>query len=398
MSPFPREAYRPLEPYAPDRRPIAVDLSDNTNRWGTHPAALRIVREADPEDLLRYPPVYADRLKAAVTRRFGVPGESVATGCGSDDLLDSAFRAASDSGGRVRFMEPTFSMIGIFARMNGLEAMPLEREAGMGPEAPFGPLPDPEQLLEGDPDIVYLCRPNNPTGEVLPRGWVARLEEAAGPQGPVILLDEAYVDFMGRGPTGLGRRTAGERSRGTVSGEDSGPGPEVGASDDLLLSATTSDRLVVLRTLSKAYGLAGLRVGFAVGAPGVIREIEKSRGPYKVNRLAEAAAVAALDDEEGWVPGILADVRHERGRLATELEQRDLTPLPSGANFLLVPLSPGSAAHGMTAPDMTAALRERGVAVRPFPDLPGIGEAIRVTVGPRSEMNAFLQALDGILP
>ncbi|MFW5947574.1 MAG: aminotransferase class I/II-fold pyridoxal phosphate-dependent enzyme, partial [Gemmatimonadota bacterium] len=233
MSPFPRVIYRPLEPYAPDRRPVEVDLSDNTNRWGVHPAALRLLRQADPEDLLRYPPVYADGLREAVARRFGVPVEAVSTGCGSDDLLDSAFRAACDPGEGVRFVPPTFSMIEIFARMNALVPQPVEREAPAGPESPFGPLPDPERLFERAPGVVYLCRPNNPTGEVHPRAWVDRVVEEADRTGVVLLLDEAYADFM------------------------------EGSTSDLLRRAAGTRRVVVLRTMSKAYGLAGLRVGFA---------------------------------------------------------------------------------------------------------------------------------------
>jgi histidinol-phosphate aminotransferase len=356
VTPLPREAYRALARYRPDRRPVAVDLSDNTNRWGAHPAALRAVREADPEELLRYPPVYADHLRAAVARKFGVPEEAVATGCGSDDLLDSAFRAACDPGEAVRFVPPTFSMVEIFALMNGLKPVAATRERAER---------RPEVLLEGDPGIVYLCRPNNPTGGVHPRPWVERLIDAAGPDGPVILLDEAYADFA----------------------EDdflSGPGIRAGVPG--------SGRLVVLRTLSKAYGLAGLRVGFAVGPPDVIGEIEKSRGPYKVSRPAEAAAVAALDDAEGWVTGLVAEVRRERGRLGEALRARGFRPPSSEANFLLLPLESHSAAS------VAAALRERGVAVRPFPALAGIGEAVRVTIGPPEEMARFLDALAEVIP
>jgi histidinol-phosphate/aromatic aminotransferase/cobyric acid decarboxylase-like protein len=407
MSPFPREAYRPLEPYAPDRRPIAVDLSDNTNRWGAHPGALRAVRQADPEELLRYPPVYADRLREVVARRFGVPEEAVATGCGSDDLLDSAFRAAGEPGEGVAFVPPTFSMIEIFARMNGMVPMPVAgrgaSQAHTGPSGSgvrskagaavdAGEPPDPGDLLAMRPALVYICRPNNPTGEVQPFRWIEELAEAGGPDGPVILLDEAYAEFMEE-PSFLER-------------------------------AVDTSRVVVLRTLSKVYGLAGLRVGFAVGAPEVIREMEKSRGPYKVNRLGEAAGVAALEDSEGWVPGIVAAVRSGRAALVRELRSRGFAPLPSGANFVCVPLEGGRPASGAddgrgagsgdgadggprdgpafrevppTSAAVTAALRERDVAVRPFPGLPGIGEAIRVSIGPPEEMARFLSALDGIL-
>ncbi|MEX0843117.1 MAG: aminotransferase class I/II-fold pyridoxal phosphate-dependent enzyme, partial [Gemmatimonadota bacterium] len=236
--------------------------------------------------------------------------------------------------------------------------------------------PSPEALLEGDPVLVYLCRPNNPTGEVQPLEWVEELVAAGGPDGPVILIDEAYAEFMDE--------------------------------PSFLECAVDTSRVVVLRTLSKVYGLAGLRVGFAVGAPEVIREMEKSRGPYKVNRLGEAAAVAALEDAEGWVPGIVGAVRAGRAALMRELRTRGLAPLSSGANFVCVPLEddgsggrdgsrPAFGDLPPTAAAITAALRERGVAVRPFPGLLGIGEAIRVSIGPPEEMASFLRALDGIL-
>lgn len=348
MTPFPRETLRPLTPYRPDRRPIAVDLSDNTNRWGAHPGALEVVRAAGAHELTRYPSVYGDGLREAVSRRFDVPLEAVSTGCGSDDLLDSAFRAAGDAGESVAFIPPTFSMVEIFARMNGLEPSPVSAEEAC----------DPTALLEGGPALVYLCRPNNPTGEVAPRDWVERLVEAAGSGGPVILIDEAYADF---------------------------------SDDTFLREAVDFARTLVLRTFSKAYGLAGLRVGYAMGHPDVVREVEKARGPYKLSRLGESAALAAFEDIEGWVPRVVAEVRREREYLFEELDARGLSPLPSGANFLLLPLPKGD------SQEATARLREGGVAVRPFPGLPGIGDAIRISIGPRAEIDQFLRTLDEVL-
>lgn len=347
MTPFPRPSYAPLTLYAPDRRPIALDLSDNTSRYGPHPAALRFVHGSEPADVTRYPSAYADPLRSAVSERFGVSPECVATGCGSDGLLDSVFRAAGEPGERISYPTPTFSMVEVFARMNGMEPRP----------ATTSPSGDLRALLEPAPVLVYLCRPNNPTGAVIPRARVETLIEGGGEEGPVIVVDEAYADF---------------------------------ADDDFLEDAATSSRLVVLRTFSKAYGLAGLRVGFAVGAPEVILEVEKSRGPYQVNRLAETAAALALKDEEGWIPEVVAGVREERDRLKAGLEARGWAPLDSSANFLLLPL------QGRRASEVVAALREGGVAVRPFPDLPGFGDTIRISVGRSPENDRFLAAFDEV--
>lgn len=353
MTPFPRPPYAPLTRYAPDRRPVEIDLSDNTSRFGAHPGVLRAIRSASEEDVTRYPAVYADALRSAVAERYAVPVENVTTGCGSDDLLDSAFRAAGEPGEAIAYATPTFSMVEIFARMNGMvpHAVPSRAQDG-------GPLPEPEALLELAPALIYLCRPNNPTGDSWPRARVQALLDAVGPSGPIVLLDEAYADF---------------------------------ADDDFLQDAVTSRRLLVVRTLSKAFGMAGLRVGFAVGPADVVLEVEKSRGPYKVTRLSERAAVAALEDEERWVPNLVSEVRRERARLLEELRRRRLSPLPSQANFVLLPLAQRSSA------EVTAALRARGIAVRPFPNVRGIGDTIRISVGPAKEIDRFLEALDGVL-
>ena len=119
MSPFPRADYGDFTLYAPDRRPVDVDLSDNTNLWGAPAAALAAVQAADSDMLTRYPYPYADDLKDAIHQRYGVPLDGITTGCGSDDVLDSAFRAAGPEGGTVRFAGPTFSMIEPLALMNG---------------------------------------------------------------------------------------------------------------------------------------------------------------------------------------------------------------------------------------------------------------------------------------
>ena len=146
--------------------------------------------------------------------------------------------------------------------------------------------------------------------------------------------------------------------------------------------------VVSLRTLSKVYGLAGLRVGFAIGPADLITEIEKSRGPYKVSALAEAAALAVLSKDRAWIGDVVDQVRTNRNELAAGLRELGFDVLPSGANFLLIKLP-----AGMRAAETAVALRERGVAIRPFPALPRLGECIRVSIGPWSMMERFLGAI-----
>jgi histidinol-phosphate/aromatic aminotransferase/cobyric acid decarboxylase-like protein len=167
-----------------------------------------------------------------------------------------------------------------------------------------------------------------------------------------VILDEAYAEFAG----------------GSVAA-----------------SAPAHGRLLVVRTLSKAFGLAGLRVGYGIGAAALVAAVEKSRGPYKVSALSEHAAVAALTRDLDWVRARAAEAVAIRGRFARALAARGLSPLPSAANFVLVPVVDAAAVE--------RAMRARGVAVRAFARLPRIGDAVRITVGPWSQMEAARDAL-----
>lgn len=352
MTRFPRDDYASLRRYAPDRRPVSVDLSDNRNLWGTHPAALEAVRNAVSDDLSCYPHLYADDLRAAVADRYGVDPRSVFTGCGSDDVLDFVFRACGTPGGALNHIAPTFSMVAPWARINGRTPVAIPWSEA---------LHDPAVLLKGDPVLVYLCSPNNPTGFKAPYDWIAGIiaaVEARGDEAPLLLLDEAYADFT---------------------------------DETFIREASTSARLLVVRTLSKSYGLAGMRVGFGVARPDVAEEMEKARGPYKVARLSEIAATAALRDRSGWMEDTIVHAERSRRRLAEALEARGLRPLPSATNFLFVPVEDGSALAWSNA------LRERSVGVRPFPAAEEVGDALRITVGPWPLMETLLEAVDDLL-
>lgn len=346
MTPFPRADYAGIRRYDPGRVPVAIDLSDNTNLWGPHPAALERLRSSAPDDLRSYPDLYADTLRSAVSERFGIAPECVTTGAGSDDVIDSAFRAAYGPGQSVTYPAPTFSMIADFARMSGMEPKPVAWGEA---------LDDQRRLLEGTPAVVYLCRPNNPTGAQLPEDWVERLIGSAGEDGPLFVIDEAYADFAG---------------------------------ETLLERAPRLPKVLVTRTCSKAYGLAGLRCSFAVADPAVVLEIDKSRGPYKVSRLACELAALAIRDQDGWVARTTAECLENRERLRAQIEQRGIAQLPSSANFILLAAPSGSAL------DDAGALREGGVQVRPFKNIPDLGDALRVSVGPWPLLERFLEVFD----
>lgn len=352
-----RAEVRGLPLYAPDVADCAIDVSDNTNLWGCAPAAARALRDLAPATLARYPSLYSAHLRDAVLRYVGLAGATgvgIVAGCGSDDVLDSAMRAFAAPGSRVAFAAPTFSMIPTFARLNGLEPVALPLTEGFDVDA--------ERLVACGAAITYLCTPNNPTATALSREAV---EYVATHARGLVIVDEAYAEFA----------------------------PEVFV--DL---AARHERLLVARTFSKAFGLAGLRVGYGVASEAVVRLVERARGPYKVNAIAERAALASLeesDDALGWVRTHAALAVAMRERLAEELRRIGLEPLPSAANFLLVPTPAARALAGR--------LRARGVLVRALAGLPqdtaplaaSGGCALRIGVGPWPAMQGVLDALSG---
>ena len=348
-----RSCYREISLYAPDRTPSAIDLSDNTNVWGVPPAAKRAIESATTQVVSRYPSLYALDLKKLLASYVGVGPHMVVTGCGSDDVLDSALRAFAEPGESITYPDPTFPAMPVFARMNALEPVPVPMTADYDA--------DVDRLLATGARIVYLCSPNNPTGTVLSRPAIQRIvDEAPG----VVILDEAYAEF---------------------------------AECDTMELVARSDRLLISRTMSKAFGLAGLRIGYAVGAPTLVAEVEKSRGPYKVNALAELAAVTALTEDMAWVRAHVAAAIESRDRLVQALRALGLTPLDSQSNFVFIPLT--GAAH------IAKRMRQLGVAVRPFDGLPPVspalrasgGDALRISVGPWPLVKRALAALETAL-
>jgi len=336
-----RATIRDIVPYPTERIPCTADLSDNTNLFGAPPAALRELSRSGHEEITRYPGLHARRLRDALADYAGVRPDQIVSGCGSDDVIDSAVRAFAEPGEHLAYSDPTFSMIPVFAKVNGLIPTPV-RFASSGDI-------DPDALLATEARIIYICSPNNPTGSIATRQSVDRvIERAPG----IVIIDEAYGEFT---------------DGGRVS------------------EAPTHDRVLVTRTLSKAFGMAGFRIGYGTGPASLIHEIAKVRGPYKENAPAERAAACALREDVSWMRDLAAQAVRNRDRFADALRANGFDPLPSAANFLLVPVAEAAA--------VARRMRERGIAVRPYPGLPDIGDALRITIGPWPVMELALDAL-----
>ena len=350
-----REGMSTLPLYAPDAEVCAVDLSDNTNLWGAPPAAIRALHDAPVSALSRYPSLYSDPLRAALLEYagvVGVPDIGVVTGCGSDDVLDSTMRAFGASGDSIAFSAPTFSMIPVLARLNGLTPVAIPFADSFDVDA--------QRLVDCGAKITYLCSPNNPTATAISR---AAVEYVVANAPGIVLLDEAYAEFS----------------------------PEVFV--DLL---ARSERLVIARTFSKAFGLAGLRVGYGLGTNGLVRLIERARGPYKVSAVAERGVLAALEptpDGVEWVRAHAAEAVVNRLRVVEAIRSLGLEALPSAANFIMVPTP--------RARELATRMSSRGVLVRAFSgiaqDLRVFAEsegcALRIGVGPWEMMEAMLATL-----
>jgi len=352
-----RAEVRALPLYAAtDAADCTIDVSNTLNLWGAPPAAQRALADAPAAALARYPAVYAGPLRSAVLRYAGLEGADgvgVVTGCGSDDVLDSAMRAFGAPGDRLAFSAPTFSMIPVFARLNRLEPVAIPLTAGYDVDA--------ERLVEIGAKITYLCTPNNPTATALSR---AAVEYVAAHAAGIVLIDEAYAEF---------------------------------APETFVDLAARYERVIVTRTFSKAFGLAGLRVGYGIGGRDAAGMVERARGPYKVNAMAERAALAALDespDALGWVRAHAALAVENRERLAEALRAMGFASLPSAANFVFV-----SSAHAVA---LARRMRERGVRVGALAGLPrdlealaaSNGEALRIGVGPWEMMQRVLHVLE----
>jgi histidinol-phosphate aminotransferase len=346
---------------APKRRLLRPGIEDvPAYATSSLTAAVRLDRNESPEEMgpelqervlaalaaarwSRYPDAHGSELKTAIGAREGLPAEAVVVGNGSNSLFLSLFVAAAFPGRRIGICPPTFGLYAPWARATGCEvvAFPLEDE---------NLCPPVEAMLaaaRGDVDLAFvLCSPNNPTGTVFPReGLVALLGTGA-----LVVMDEAYVEFSG------------------------------GSARDLL---TRFPNLVIARTLSKAAALAGARVGYVLGDPGLLANIEKVVPPFGVNLFARAAAAAALSDGARTGARIAAVVA-ERKRMAAALANLPGARLSdSRANFVyLRPHRP--------AGELFEELRWRGLLVRRVAGT--AAEALRVTIGQPEENDRFLQA------
>lgn len=345
--PFIRRAIRDLAGYQPGEQPrerTFIKLNTNENPYPPSPKVLEAIRSCATDDVRLYPDPMADALRDKAASVYGLRREQVLAGNGSDDLLAIIIRACVEPGDRVVYPFATYSLYDTLVTIGGGQIVHI----------PFRPdFALPPGLVEAAGRVTFLCNPNSPSGTAATIDELAALSERLS---GLVVVDEAYVDFADESALPLLRDRA---------------------------------NVVVLRTFSKSFSLAGLRIGLAFGAPEVIAELAKVKDSYNLTRVSIAAAVAALGDYE-WMRAHVRRVCATRERLVAALRDLGFEVPPSQANFVLARRA-GEDLHGLFS-----SLKERRILVRYFAT-PELRDALRITVGTDEEIDALLTALRELL-
>jgi len=343
----PVPAIEATKPYAVPRAGAPIDLFLDGNEGATPPADLiEALRVAAPGVLRDYPGTGA--LAADLAARFGVSADRVLVTAGGDDALDRVCRAVLAPGREVVFPTPGFEMVARYARLAGGAIVEVP-----WPEGPF-PTDAVLAAVTERTTLIVATTPQNPTGAAIAAGEIRRLCEGA--PGALVLVDLAYVEFADNDPTS---------------------------------EALAHGNALVVRTLSKAWGLAGLRIGYAIGSPEVIRWLRVAGAPYAVAGPSVAMARARLASGEADMAAFVARIRSERATLSARLADLGMRPIPSDANFVLVDVG-----DALWVRDAMAGL---GIAVRAFPGRPDLDGRVRIALpGEPVAFDRVLAAFDTV--
>jgi histidinol-phosphate aminotransferase len=362
QSPYGPDYVRAIAPYQAGK-PIAevarefdlveghiVKLASNENPYGL-PESSRQAMIAAAADLGRYPDANGFELKGALSRRYDVPADWITLGNGSNDILEIAAHAFVQKGEAVVYSQYSFAVYALATQGVGARAIVV-------PALDYGhDLDAMAAAIDADTRLIYIANPNNPTGTFIPAPQIEAFL-AKVPQNVVVVLDEAYNEYL---------------------------------APELQFESTKWVRkypnLVVSRTFSKAYGLAGLRVGFAIAQPALTDLMNRIRQPFNVNSLAQAAACAALNDRSFLEQGARNNAAGYQQFIAA-FEELGLEYVPSHGNFVLVRVGDDDGAGAR----VNLALLKQGVIVRPVGNY-GLPQWLRVSIGLPKENAVFISAL-----
>jgi histidinol-phosphate aminotransferase len=343
-----REAVLELREYHPPlagRTGLRLDFNENTE--GCSPRVLERIRQITPEELARYPE--REPVEKLVAAQLGLsPGQVLLTN-GIDEAIHLLCEAYLDPDDEVIIVTPTFGMYEVSAEATGARVVRVQCEG----EFRF-PLNETLRAITGRTRLIAIASPNNPTGTVASRSEILQICHAA--PHAAVLVDEAYYDFHG---------------------------------DTAMPEIKGVPNLFVARTFSKAYGLAGLRLGILIGDPMQMRSVHRIASPYNVNAVALSALPAALEDSD-YLASYVEQVKDGRLRLGWLLETLGIYTWPTHANFLLAYI-------GEKHREFVDAMRQHGILVRDRSSDRGCDGCVRITIGTRKQMDQVLLILEEVL-
>jgi histidinol-phosphate aminotransferase len=346
MSAFFRPNIAAMQGYIPGEQPQDdgyIKLNTNENPYGPSPRVIAALKKALNSSLRLYPEPLSDGLRAVAASVYGVRPENIVAGNGSDELLSMLMRSFIGPGDLVAFPSPTYSLYEtLIAIQGGVKAQVEYPEEFSVPEA----------LAAPNAPLTFLCNPNSPSGTLVSLPEIDRLARAVS---GILVVDEAYVDF--------------------ADGE--------GASALPLIRQLPN--LVVLRSFSKSFSLAGMRIGLAFATEEIIAGMMKVKDSYNLNRLSLVAATAALQDLN-WMARNVGRIQRSRRKMSAGAKKLGFRVLPSQANFVLI-RKPGE-----NLKPVYEALKRKKILVRYF-DVPELRDSLRITVGTPREVAALLAAL-----
>lgn len=343
-----KENVRKLKAYSVESKRLEIKLDANENPYSIPDKIENILKsKVSYENLNRYPDARAVKLcsKLAEYVGNGINGEMVMVGDGSDELINIIISAYLSKGSAILLPTPGFAMYNVFSSINEGRIIQFERDEDFNIDMDRMI----EVIKEEKPTLVFLCNPNNPTGTLTDRESIIKLIESSE---CMVVIDEAYYEFSGLSVADL---------------------------------INKYDNLIIMRTLSKAWGLAGLRLGYLVSNKNIINDLLKVKSPFNVNSITQDIGCLFLDYKDYMVERTEMILKEREWLIQSLKSINDIKIFDTSANFIMIKVK--------DAQNISDKLREAGIAIRNFNNYQGIKDCIRITVGTREENNRLIEIL-----
>ncbi|MBD2354017.1 histidinol-phosphate transaminase [Tolypothrix sp. FACHB-123] len=329
----------------PPRGTPIIKLNSNENPYPPSPAALAVLRNIDGEWLRRYPEPFGGEFRQAAGKVLGIPSDWIIVGNGSDEVLSIVIRACTESGRKVVYPMPTYVLYRTLTEMQAADILEIPYKDNYS-------LPV-EEIIAADGAVTFIASPNSPSGHVVPSEDLHKLASALS---GVLVIDEAYVDF---------------------------------ATENALDLVREYKNVILIRTLSKGYSLAGLRLGFGIANPQLLSGLFKVKDSYNIDAIACAVATAAITDQD-YKNACVAKITASKIQLTGDLKKLGFIVWDSQANFLLVQPPQGNAEY------LYQKMKEQQILIRYFKQ-PGLEDKLRISIGTDEQNQTLVQALTSLL-